>query len=207
MTMATKMRTALLGIAGALTLGGCVYDGYGSVGLATGYDGYYGDGYYGDYYAGGYYGSGYYGGYGYPAYGWYNGFYYPGSGYYIYDRGGARHRWRDSDRRYWEGRRQEASRRGWRDGDRNGRDDRVIRDREDRADGRGFRNDGRRDPRVVQQRDQRADRATTRGFRDNGAARSVQRAPRADSARSYSGPRSSSGRSSGASARGWRGDR
>jgi hypothetical protein len=40
-----------------------------------------------------------------PYYGWYDGYYYPGTGYYIYDRQGSRQRWRDSDRRYWQGRR------------------------------------------------------------------------------------------------------
>ena len=40
-----------------------------------------------------------------PYYGWYNGYYYPGTGYYVYDRQGSRHRWRDTDRRHWEGRR------------------------------------------------------------------------------------------------------
>jgi hypothetical protein len=40
-----------------------------------------------------------------PYYGWYDGYYYPGTGYYVYDRKGSRHRWRDADRRHWEGRR------------------------------------------------------------------------------------------------------
>jgi hypothetical protein len=40
-----------------------------------------------------------------PYYGWYDGYYYPGTGYYVYDRQGSRHHWRDSDRRHWEGRR------------------------------------------------------------------------------------------------------
>lgn len=87
---------AAMGLAGALALGGCAYDdgyGYGGVSVGTGY--YAGGGYYDDYG----YGPGGYGG-------WYNGFYYPGSGYYIYDRGGTRHRWDDGQRRYWEGRRQ-----------------------------------------------------------------------------------------------------
>jgi hypothetical protein len=43
-------------------------------------------------------------GYASPYYGWYDGFYYPGTGYYVYDRHGSRHRWRDSDRRHWGGR-------------------------------------------------------------------------------------------------------
>jgi len=40
-----------------------------------------------------------------PYYGWYDGYYYPGTGYYVYDRQGSRHRWRDTDRRYWQGNR------------------------------------------------------------------------------------------------------
>lgn len=52
-------------------------------------------------------------GYNSPYYGWYDGFYYPGSGYYIYDRGGSRHRWRDSDRRHWEGRRHDGDHDNW----------------------------------------------------------------------------------------------
>jgi hypothetical protein len=65
-------------------------------------------------------------GYGAPYYGWYDGFYYPGTGYYVYDRQGSRHRWRDSDRRYWEGRRHDGARDNWsgyhhrRDGNRGG---------------------------------------------------------------------------------------
>jgi hypothetical protein len=46
-----------------------------------------------------------------PYYGWYDGFYYPGTGYYVYDRHGARHRWRDRDRRHWEGRHHDGHRR------------------------------------------------------------------------------------------------
>ena len=46
-----------------------------------------------------------------PYYGWYDGFYYPGTGYYVYDRSGSRHRWRDRDRRHWEGRRHGGDRR------------------------------------------------------------------------------------------------
>lgn len=87
---------AAVGLASAFALGGCAYDdyGYGGVSVGTGY--YAGNGYYDDY---GGYGPGGYGG-------WYNNFYYPGSGYYIYDRGGSRHRWDDGQRRYWESRRQ-----------------------------------------------------------------------------------------------------
>ncbi len=41
-----------------------------------------------------------------PYYGWYDGYYYPGTGYYVYDRQGSRHRWRDTDRRRWDGNRE-----------------------------------------------------------------------------------------------------
>jgi hypothetical protein len=77
-----------------LALSGCYEDGYGYGGISAGYG------------SGGYYGYGdpYYG-YG---YGWYDGFYYPGRGYYIYDRGGKRHRWNDHHRHHWEGRRDHA---------------------------------------------------------------------------------------------------
>jgi hypothetical protein len=96
-------KLAVVGVAlgSLLTLGGCYEDGYGYGGVSAGYGypGYYG---YGDPYDS----------YG---YGWYDGFYYPGSGYYIYDRGGHRHRWDDHHRRYWEGRRDHA---GNRDGQR-----------------------------------------------------------------------------------------
>jgi hypothetical protein len=52
-------------------------------------------------------------GYAAPYYGWYDGFYYPGNGYYVYDRHGTRHRWRDSDRRHWEGRGHGGGRDNW----------------------------------------------------------------------------------------------
>jgi hypothetical protein len=80
------------GVVGLLTLGGCATDGYGyggmdvGVGYGGGYGGYY-DPYYGP--------AGYYGG-------WYNDYYYPGGGYYVYDRGGRRHRWNDGQRAYWQ---------------------------------------------------------------------------------------------------------
>jgi hypothetical protein len=97
MTWTGQKFLAAVGLVGALTLGGCAYDDgyYGGVSVGTGY---YGGGYYDDYWGSGYYRPGYYGG-------WYDGFYYPGSGYYVYDRGGHRHRWNDGQRRYWEGRR------------------------------------------------------------------------------------------------------
>jgi len=77
--MKPRILAALAAATAAIGLTGCVTDdyGYGSVGLG--------------------YGSGYYG--------WYDDFYYPGTGYYIYDRGGRRHRWSDDQRRYWEARR------------------------------------------------------------------------------------------------------
>lgn len=82
--MKRRILAALAATAAALGLSGCVTDdyGYGRVGVG--------------------YGSGYYSG---PYYGWYDDFYYPGTGYYIYDRGGHRHRWNDSHRRYWQARR------------------------------------------------------------------------------------------------------
>ena len=98
MTWTGKKFLAAMGLAGAFALGGCAYDDgyYGGVSVGSGY---YGGGYYDDYWGPGYYGSGYYSG-------WYNGYYYPGSGYYVYDRGGRRHRWNDGQRRYWEHRRE-----------------------------------------------------------------------------------------------------
>ncbi|WP_088183036.1 peptidase [Sphingobium sp. Z007] len=110
---------AIIGLAGAMTLGGCAYDdgyGYGGVSVGSGYygnGGYYDDGLYG---SPGFYQPGAYGG-------WYDNYYYPGSGYYIYDRGGRRHRWNDGQRRYWESRRAERGNDGrWRGRDRDGRD-------------------------------------------------------------------------------------
>src|SRR3546814_8244907 len=76
------------GLAGVLALSGCYGydDGYGYGGVSVG-SGYYGSSYYDPYYGGNY--------------GWYNGYYYPGAGYYVYDRGGKRHRWnkRSEERR------------------------------------------------------------------------------------------------------------
>ena len=86
-----RMTSALLALAAAAGLAGGVYPGYGSVGVGYGTGGYYDD----------YYGYGY----GAPYYGWYDGYYYPGAGYYVYDRGGHRHKWDDNHRRHWEGRR------------------------------------------------------------------------------------------------------
>ena len=78
------MSTAVFLISASLALAACsTTDGYG----------------YGSYYGGSYgaYGSG-------PNYGWYDDYYYPGNGYYVYDRGGTRHRWNQNQRRYWESR-------------------------------------------------------------------------------------------------------
>jgi hypothetical protein len=115
---------AAIGLTSAMLLGGCAYDdGYGYGGVNVG-SGYYGGGGYYDGYGGGYYQPGAYGG-------WYNDFYYPGTGYYVYDRGGRRHRWNDGQRSYWEGRRAEGRgrdnagrgdgrREGWWNGRQNG---------------------------------------------------------------------------------------
>jgi hypothetical protein len=93
------MRMILAGLAGTVVLGGCATDrGYGYGGLSVG-TGYYDGGYYDPYYGSAAYGGGYYSG-------WYNDYYYPGRGYYVYDRRGARHRWNDGQRAYWERRRE-----------------------------------------------------------------------------------------------------
>ena len=106
--IARLVRPALL-LAATAALSACTaYDGYGSSRVSVGYS------------------SGYPYGYSpYSYYGWYDGFYYPGNGYYIYDSFGARHRWSDRHRNYWEGRR--GGRRGgdnW-DGYRRDRDGRY----------------------------------------------------------------------------------
>lgn len=93
-----KLALTGLALGSVLALSGCYEDGYGYGGVSAGYGS---GGYYG-------YGNDYGYGYGYPGYGWYDGFYYPGRGYYIYDRGGKRHRWDDHHRRHWEGRRDHA---------------------------------------------------------------------------------------------------
>ena len=90
----SRFRTAALIVSTALGLSACAMDdGYGYGGVSAGYGApYYDDGYYGAY------GNNLYGGYG---GGWYDDFYYPGNGYYVYDRGGKRHRWNDRQQRYW----------------------------------------------------------------------------------------------------------
>lgn len=122
-------------LAASLTLGGCtMLDGFGGLSAGYGDDGYY-DGY--DPYYDGYDRSSHYG--------WYDSYYYPGTGYYVYDRGGARHRWSDRQRSYWEQRRgRNEARENWsgyrrdgvRDGQR-GRDGNDQWNREGDRDGRG----------------------------------------------------------------------
>jgi hypothetical protein len=113
-----RLRLAVLTAASGIVLSGCAYGMYGdpygyggvSVGIGSGYGGY---GY--DYPYGGGYGSPYGGyGYGYGGYdpfGWYGDYYYPGSGIYVYDRYRTRHEWNDTQRRYWQDRRDRWQRR------------------------------------------------------------------------------------------------
>ena len=61
--------------------------------------------------------------------GYYDDYYYPGTGYYVYDRRGTRHRWNDSQRRYWQSRERREDRREVRQNRREFRADR----RDDRA--------------------------------------------------------------------------
>lgn len=82
--------TAALVAAGGLSA--CT-DGYGSSGVAVGYNDVGWDPYYGGYRAD-------------PYWGWSGDYYYPGTGYYVYDRGNVRHRWTDQQRGYWQGRTQ-----------------------------------------------------------------------------------------------------
>jgi hypothetical protein len=94
-----KSRLVLAGfvVAAGLGVSACATDGY----YGGGYGGYYGSSYYD--YDGGYWDDGglYYA----PSYyGWYGDYYYPGSGIYVYDRNHNRHRWNDSQRRYWQNR-------------------------------------------------------------------------------------------------------
>lgn len=119
-----RLRTLAIAALASAGLAGCT-DGYGYSGVSLGYSS---PGYYGDYYDGGYG----YGGYGSSYYGWYGDYYYPGTGYYVYDRYQRPHRWSDSQRHYWERRRNE-----WR-GDR-----RDMRNNWDGWRGSDRRNDGR----------------------------------------------------------------
>lgn len=88
-----RLRVSALALvaAASVTLAGCVTDDYG--------------------YGGGYVESSYGGYSGDPYYGWQDDFYYPGTGYYVYDRGGRRHSWNDTQRRHWEARRGNNARR------------------------------------------------------------------------------------------------
>ncbi len=139
---------AAIGLSGAMLLGGCAYDDYGYGGVGAGY---YGGGY-DSYYQPGYYG------------GWYNDYYYPGNGYYVYDRGGKRHRWNDGQRAYWEGRRNEWRGRD-RDANNNWRNDRMQVPPQQR--GRPWR--GPRPDGVTDGGAQRQDRSW-RGSRQDGSA-------------------------------------
>jgi hypothetical protein len=104
-----SLRTAAVLLVAGVGLGGCAYGPYGGLGVGIGYgDGYY-DPYYGGYSPYGYYGSRY-GAYGAPYWGWYDNYYYPGTGYYVYDRYRNPYYWSDSQRRYWERRRQAYNR-------------------------------------------------------------------------------------------------
>jgi hypothetical protein len=123
-----KLAGAGLILASTLALTGCYDDGYGYSGVSVGYG------------SGGYYGydDPWYRGYG-PYYGWYDGYYYPGQGYWLYDRGGNRHRWSDQQRRYWEGRHEQWRNHG---GDRDDDHARNWRDPAPRQEERhGWRND------------------------------------------------------------------
>jgi hypothetical protein len=161
-----RIRTAMLALAGGLSLGACAYDdGYSYGGLSVGYGSAgYDDYFYDDYYHGGL-------GYSPSYFGWYNGFYYPGTGIYVYDQYRRPHRWNDSHRRYWSERQRtfrgydnRAERRELRD---NWRDFRTER----RTDDRAFRQE-RRDDRQAFRRgdvtreqfrtDRRMDRRTYR---------------------------------------------
>jgi hypothetical protein len=131
-----RITSALLALTASAGLAGCAYgygDGYGYGGVSVGYG------------SGGYYDDDYYT----PYYGWYDGFYYPGVGYYVYDRGGHRHKWNDRHRRYWDSHRHGRNgRENWaryRDGDHDSRGEwRRGRGDEDRAEWRRGQGDGDR---------------------------------------------------------------
>jgi hypothetical protein len=140
--IARLARPALL-LAATAALGACTaYDGFGYGGVSVGVS------------SGGYYPHRYSP---YSYYGWYDGFYYPGAGYYIYDSYGRRHRWSDSHRHYWEGRRDgrrdygenwDGYRRDrdgrYHDGNRDGNRGDYSRGREGDRDGRGDRGNWQR---------------------------------------------------------------
>ena len=121
-----RLRTTALALTATLGLSACAYDGYGYGGLSVGYgSSYYGNGYYSPYYGTGYGYGGYGSGYGYP-YGWNNGFYYPGTGFYVYDRYNRRHRWSQSQQRYWQQRHSQ-----WQQRNRSGNRQVVVQQRRD----------------------------------------------------------------------------
>lgn len=149
-----QVKIAGIAIVAALGLSACSDYGYGYGGVNMGY----GASYYDDpYYAGG--------GFGNPYWGWYDNFYYPGTGYYVYDRYRRPHRWTDTHRRYWEGRRY-----AWR-----GAPGEV------RNNWREFRRDRRMDNRDFR-RDRRADR---RAYRSGEVTRPEFRAERRQDRRDY----------------------
>lgn len=175
---ASRLRNALIAIAAAASVSACA-DGYGYGGLDVGYGtaGYH-DPYYNPYVAADqydFYASGYQG-FGQPYWGWYNGYYYPGSGFYVYDRWRRPHRWRDHDRRHWEGRRS-----AWRGGEvtANWRDF-----RRDRREWRGDRGRGYRGRTVPIERGLREANPDVRGQairqRQGVSARPATRNPRSD---------------------------
>lgn len=158
--MAGPIRTVVLLAAAGTALAGCsTYGslGYGGVYASTGYGG----GYYDD-----------------PYYGWYDDYYYPGTGYYIYDRSGARSRWSDSQRRYWEARRRAGAQDNW-SGYRGDRDRDHDGDRRGTWNGGGYRGQqqqARPDPRW-----QHSD-----GNNNGGWQRSQSAQPRSEPARTES---------------------
>lgn len=210
-------RLALVGAIFGIGLGtAACTDGYGYSGVAVGYGAGadYGDGYgYGDPY-GGYGYAGGYGAYGaFPSYfGWYGDYYYPGTGIYVYDQYRRPYRWNDTQRRYWEGRRNSYR------GDRNVRNDwngfernRADGYRGDRGAGaQGFRDGGTRPP-AYQGGDRRPDRGDWRGNRQNfsgtpGAATPQAVTPGAAPQRGFGGDRGYRGGGNRGNG-GWRGRR
>jgi len=176
-------KTIILALAAGVSLGGCMYDGYGSGGIDAGYG--YGGGYYDDpYYAGG------------SPYGWWDGYYYPGTGYYVIDRDGRRHRWNDRQRQYWEGRRHRGDGDGrWSEADRQQWRDR--RERRDATAGRGVwggvRPDARPSPDGRSDRAGRwRDRAAASGAVQGGGWQGDRQSPRSG-ARGFGGASSPSG--------------
>jgi hypothetical protein len=109
----SRLRNLLLIALGAGSLAAC-NEGYGYGGVEVGYGAAgYGPGYCDPYWDDCYGGYGY--GYGDPWWGWWGDYYYPGIGFFVYDRGGHRHRWNDDQRHHWEGRRGTYGNRNWND--------------------------------------------------------------------------------------------